>query len=214
MWPSSGEAELWELEQLVERVRAPNEAQAAEQATLVADQPAVGDAEAGRLQKFGLDGFRLVVLARLHRHCDSPGFGAPVLHTSDAGRDVRFAIVHLTSTRRDVRLRYSSAAQVIDARRFSWEVADSDIGRGARASRASRDWVIGGAGALAVVLVMFANVLNPEAFVVRHNVARSDSGSPLDLRYLGTLSDDAVPAVADAFARASNRGEETQLRVA
>ena len=78
----------------------------------------------------------------------------------------------------------------------------------------SRDWLIGGAGALAVVLVLFANALNAEAFVVRHNVGRAASGHKLDPFYLSTLSDDALPAVAHAIGRASDETERGQLRIA
>lgn len=78
----------------------------------------------------------------------------------------------------------------------------------------SRDWLIGGAGALAVALVLFANALNAEAFVVRHNVGRAVSGHDLDPFYLRTLSDDAVPAIAQAIGRASDETERGQLRIA
>jgi len=60
-----------------------------------------------------------------------------------------------------------------------------------------RNWVVGGAGVAALVLVVGANLADPEAFVVRHNVARATDGAPLDLRYLAGLSDDAVPALVD-----------------
>jgi hypothetical protein len=62
---------------------------------------------------------------------------------------------------------------------------------------AGRHWVVGGATASALVLVVLANVAGSEAFVVRHNVARADDGARLDVEYLGTLSDDALPALVD-----------------
>jgi hypothetical protein len=62
---------------------------------------------------------------------------------------------------------------------------------------AGRNRVVGGAGVAALVLVVGANLADPEASVVRHNVARADDGAPLDLRYLAGLSDDAVPALVD-----------------
>jgi hypothetical protein len=53
----------------------------------------------------------------------------------------------------------------------------------------------------AFVLVAVANVANPEAYVVAHNAARSRAGASVDVEYLGTLSDDAVPQIADTFGR-------------
>ncbi|MEY2475325.1 MAG: hypothetical protein QOG87_640 [Actinomycetota bacterium] len=62
-----------------------------------------------------------------------------------------------------------------------------------------RDWVVGGAGAVAVALVLVANLVNPEAYVVHHNVNRAiHRAVPLDVAYLVELSDDAVPALVDA----------------
>jgi two-component system sensor histidine kinase BaeS len=59
---------------------------------------------------------------------------------------------------------------------------------------------VGGIALLcAYVLIVAANVANPEAYVVRHNTARARSGASVDLRYLGTLSDDAVPQIAETF---------------
>jgi uncharacterized protein DUF4153 len=73
-----------------------------------------------------------------------------------------------------------------------------DAGVGSR-----RRWVLGGAGVWAVALVSIASVGNPEAFVVHHNVARARSGRVFDAPYLVTLSDDAVPALADELTHAS-----------
>jgi hypothetical protein len=64
-----------------------------------------------------------------------------------------------------------------------------------------RNWVFGGAVAAGCVLVLCANVGNPEAFVVRHNVARAEDGARLDGDYLAGLSDDAVPALVGALDR-------------
>ena len=61
------------------------------------------------------------------------------------------------------------------------------------------DWLVAGAGLAAVVLVVVADVADPEAFVVRHNLARAQAGAELDLAYLFELSDDAVPALADGL---------------
>ncbi|HEY8547017.1 MAG TPA: DUF4173 domain-containing protein, partial [Acidimicrobiales bacterium] len=62
---------------------------------------------------------------------------------------------------------------------------------------AGRQWVLGGALATALALVVLADVAGAEAFVVRHNVARARDGAELDRAYLGTLSDDALPALVD-----------------
>lgn len=61
-----------------------------------------------------------------------------------------------------------------------------------------RQWLVAGAGLAAGVLLMAANGSNPEAFVARHNLERAHRGAELDVGYLATLSDDAVPVVADA----------------
>jgi len=39
------------------------------------------------------------------------------------------------------------------------------------------------------------NLLNPDAFIVRQNIARYEAGERLDAAYLGTLSADAVPSL-------------------
>lgn len=67
------------------------------------------------------------------------------------------------------------------------------------ASPAGRNWVVSGAGVSAVVLVLVADVSNPEAFVARHNLGRAEQGAELDVGYLVGLSDDAVPVLADAL---------------
>src|SRR6185503_12542824 len=66
-------------------------------------------------------------------------------------------------------------------------------------ARADRHWLGAGAGAAALAIVLFANVANPEAFVVRHNLDRVADGADLDVGYLRRLSDDAVPAIAAAI---------------
>lgn len=65
-------------------------------------------------------------------------------------------------------------------------------------SRSDRNWLVAGAGAAALALVLVADVVGAEAFVARHNVERAAEGADLDVVYLGELSDDAVPAIADA----------------
>ncbi|WP_426574858.1 DUF4173 domain-containing protein [Aquihabitans sp. McL0605] len=58
-----------------------------------------------------------------------------------------------------------------------------------------REWVLGASLLVGAVLVVAADAADPEAFVVRHNVARAEHGADLDARYLASLSDDAVPAL-------------------
>lgn len=65
--------------------------------------------------------------------------------------------------------------------------------------RADLQWVPAGAVLAAFVLTVVVNLTNPEAFVVRHNLARADAGTEVDLDYLGRLSQDAAPALLDAF---------------
>ena len=61
-----------------------------------------------------------------------------------------------------------------------------------------RTWVTAAAGGVALALLMVANVVNIEGFVVRHNVDRATGGAELDVEYLRGLSDDAVPALGEA----------------
>lgn len=62
-----------------------------------------------------------------------------------------------------------------------------------------RDWLVAGAGAAGVALIVLANLANPEAFVARHNLDRAQNGAELDIGYLATLSDDAVAEIADTI---------------
>jgi hypothetical protein len=65
--------------------------------------------------------------------------------------------------------------------------------------RREHDWLAGAVATLAVLTLVGFNAVNPEAVVVRHNVARSTSEVPFDAGYLTRLSDDAVPALAAAL---------------
>jgi D-arabinose 1-dehydrogenase-like Zn-dependent alcohol dehydrogenase len=65
-------------------------------------------------------------------------------------------------------------------------------------SRSGRNWLVAGAGAAALALVLVADVAGAEAFVARHNIERARHGADLDTGYLAHLSDDAVPAIASA----------------
>jgi hypothetical protein len=46
---------------------------------------------------------------------------------------------------------------------------------------------------VAIGFVMTMNVLNPDVFIVRQNLSRSDAVQPVDAAYLGSLSEDAIP---------------------
>jgi hypothetical protein len=66
-------------------------------------------------------------------------------------------------------------------------------------------------GALVVVMGFLAtlNLMNPDAFIVRQNVARYWTDGKLDVLYLNTLSADAVPALVGAISAA----EDTEGKV-
>ena len=74
-----------------------------------------------------------------------------------------------------------------------------------------RRWVLAGALGVAATFVLFADVANPEAFVVRHDVARAEQGVPLDPAYLRSLSDDAGPALVHAAATSGNQAVREDL---
>lgn len=58
--------------------------------------------------------------------------------------------------------------------------------------------LVGLAASLAVALL---NALNPDALIVRTNLARAESGQNLDAAYLASLSADAVPPLLAALPR-------------
>src|SRR5918997_51084 len=66
-------------------------------------------------------------------------------------------------------------------------------------SRSGPNWLVAGAGAAAIALVLVADVIGAEGFVARHNIERARQGADLDIGYLDPLSDDAVPAIAGAL---------------
>jgi hypothetical protein len=51
-----------------------------------------------------------------------------------------------------------------------------------------------GALVMSLGFVITLDVLNPDAFIVRQNIARYERGEMLDVDYLGSLSEDSVPA--------------------
>lgn len=64
-----------------------------------------------------------------------------------------------------------------------------------------RRWVLGASVVTAFCLAVVANLVNPEGFVVTHNVDRASQGAEVDTAYLAELSDDAVPAIVAAIER-------------
>jgi len=56
-------------------------------------------------------------------------------------------------------------------------------------------WVPQAALATAVAALLGLAILNPDAFIARHNVAQFVDTGRIDVDYLKTLSDDAVPAL-------------------
>ena len=74
--------------------------------------------------------------------------------------------------------------------------------RPGRRRPAGRAWLPAGAAVAAGLLALFAlNLANPEAVVVRHNVAFAERSGRFDPDYLTELSDDAVPALVKALPR-------------
>ncbi|MFL5799392.1 MAG: DUF4153 domain-containing protein [Actinomycetota bacterium] len=69
--------------------------------------------------------------------------------------------------------------------------------------RASRQWLTPVALGLALALVLALDVANPESLVARRNVALAARTGHLDVGYLASLSDDAVPTLVEASSRLS-----------
>jgi hypothetical protein len=67
--------------------------------------------------------------------------------------------------------------------------------------RGSRERFAFGALMQAFVVLAGLHVLNPSAFVVRHNLNRPTDERPFDARYATTLGADAVPALMEALPR-------------
>ncbi|MGA8047054.1 MAG: DUF4173 domain-containing protein, partial [Dermatophilaceae bacterium] len=64
--------------------------------------------------------------------------------------------------------------------------------------RLSTRWVGRAAVLAAAVLMVGLSVLNPDAWVAQHNIERFESSGRIDAAYLATLSDDAVPVIAES----------------
>ena len=70
-----------------------------------------------------------------------------------------------------------------------------------RQNRGRRTWLPSTAVAAGLLALFALNLANPEAVVVRHNVAFAERSGRFDPVYLTDLSDDAVPALVDALPR-------------
>jgi hypothetical protein len=62
----------------------------------------------------------------------------------------------------------------------------------------SRSWLFGAVAALVLATLIGLNAASPESVVVRLNVARAEQTGKLDVDYLASLSDDAIPAALAA----------------
>lgn len=65
----------------------------------------------------------------------------------------------------------------------------------------ARAWLVPAALGTALVLLLALNVANPEAVVVRRNLALAEAGGQFDGPYLAALSDDAVPTLVAGLDR-------------
>jgi hypothetical protein len=73
------------------------------------------------------------------------------------------------------------------------------VGLAVAGVRRDHDWLAGAVTVVSLATLIGFNAVNPEAVVVRHNVARSTTEVPFDASYLTSLSDDAVPSLEDAL---------------
>lgn len=65
----------------------------------------------------------------------------------------------------------------------------------------THDWLVPAILTSALLVLFALNVMNPEARVVQHNVARAERGLQFDLAHLLDLSDDAIPALVKSLPR-------------
>ncbi|HET8670861.1 MAG TPA: DUF4173 domain-containing protein [Candidatus Saccharimonadales bacterium] len=61
-----------------------------------------------------------------------------------------------------------------------------------------------------MLLLVFINVYNVDAFVARKNIARYHATGKLDIGYLGNLSDDAVPEIAKLLDKPGNYRQDLE----
>jgi hypothetical protein len=74
-----------------------------------------------------------------------------------------------------------------------------------------RAWLPATAVAAGLLALFTLNLVNPEAVVVRHNVAFAERSGRFDPDYLTELSDDAVPALVDALPRLDPQARQVVL---
>jgi hypothetical protein len=66
--------------------------------------------------------------------------------------------------------------------------------------RTDNRWFFGASVAFGMASLLAMNVVNPEALVVHRNIDRANTAVvPLDMDYLGTLSDDGLAAIVSSF---------------
>ena len=95
------------------------------------------------------------------------------------------------------RLRFYSAA-------FAWwlgvvfVLVAGAMACSAASRRSGRDWLPTAIACSAVMAVVILNLVDPDATVVQHNLARAQEGAPFDVDYARALSSDATPVLAGA----------------
>jgi uncharacterized protein DUF4153 len=75
------------------------------------------------------------------------------------------------------------------------------LGLGLAGLGSGRSWLPAAAGVVGLTVVLALNVVNPEAVVVRHNVAFAERTGRFDPAYLAELSEDAVPTLVEVLPR-------------
>lgn len=78
--------------------------------------------------------------------------------------------------------------------------------------RGSRQYFAWGALWSAFLILGGTHVLNPDAFIVKTNVALMKLGRPFDASYNAELSDDSLPVLIDSFADLNDHDQQTAVR--
>ncbi|MFN8523942.1 MAG: DUF4173 domain-containing protein [Chloroflexota bacterium] len=73
-----------------------------------------------------------------------------------------------------------------------------------------RERFVFGAMVAGLGVLVTLNAINPDDLIARHNLSRTDSSTPRDIRYIYGLSADAVPAAVESFPTL-NQDERTAL---